>query len=276
MGAAPGISEGEVREAGERLGARSRPLIGVTTSELRPAKDVGATPEGDPPRTELALGLSYPGAVEAAGGLPFVIPPLPVGAVESLVDRLDGVCLSGGPDLDPAAYGAPPHPKLGPTEPELDRFEIALAREAHARNLPVLALCRGAQLLNVAMGGTLVQHLPEVTGEAVEHRQTGAADRLTHEVELASASLAARVLGGTEVWVNSFHHQAVDRLGRGVLAVGWSRDEVVEAIEVPGRDFVLGVQWHAECLIGRPEHARLFEGLVDAARARSRRAALAA
>jgi putative glutamine amidotransferase len=242
----------------------SRPLIGVTTSEMRVARNVEPTPQGEPPRKEMALGLAYLRSIEAAGGLPLVIPPMPSAAIAPLVDRLHGLCLSGGPDLDPVAYGAAPDEELGPTEPELDRFELDLAREAHGRNLPILAICRGAQLLNVATGGTLFQHLPDRTDGTVEHRQPGAADTVTHLVDLAGGSLTAAVIGATEISVNSFHHQAVDRLGRGLLAVGWSPDGVVEAIEAPARDFVLGVQWHAECLAERPEQKRLFTGLVEA------------
>jgi putative glutamine amidotransferase len=242
----------------------SRPLIGVTSSEMRVAKSVEPTPQGEPPRKEMALGLAYLRSIEAAGGLPLVIPPMPSAAIAPLVDRLHGLCLSGGPDLDPVAYGAAPDEELGPTEPELDRFELDLAREAHGRNLPILAICRGAQLLNVATGGTLFQHLPDRTDGTVEHRQPGAADTVTHLVDLAGGSLTAAVIGATEISVNSFHHQAVDRLGRGLLAVGWSPDGVVEAIEAPARDFVLGVQWHAECLAERPEQKRLFTGLVEA------------
>ena len=242
----------------------SRPLIGVTTSEMRVAKNVEPTPQGEPPRSEMALGLAYLRAVEAAGGLPLVIPPMPSSAIKPLIDRLHGICLSGGPDLDPGIYGAEPHAQLGPTEPELDRFELELAREAHERNLPILAICRGMQLLNVATGGTLIQHLPDVTDGSVDHRQTAAADRTTHPVDLATGSLTARVVGSADISVNSFHHQGIDHLGRGLLAVGWSPDGVVEAIEAPGRDFTLGVQWHAECLTELPEQARLFESLVGA------------
>jgi putative glutamine amidotransferase len=242
----------------------TRPLIGVTTSEMRVAKNVQPTPQGEPPQQEMALGLAYLRAVEAAGGLPLVIPPMPSSAIKPLIDRLHGICLSGGPDLDPSTYGALPHAQLGPTEPDLDRFELELAQEAYGRNLPILAICRGMQLLNVAGGGTLTQHLPDVTDGSLQHRQTAAADTVTHLVELAGASVTASVLGLADLQVNSFHHQGVDQLGRGLLAVGWSPDGVVEAIEAPGRDFALGVQWHAECLTERAEQMRLFESLVEA------------
>jgi putative glutamine amidotransferase len=246
-----------------------RPLIGVTTSEVRVAESVTGTPQGEPPRREMALGLTYLKAIEAAGGLPVVIPPLGLEAVEPMLDRLAGVCLSGGPDLDPESYNGRRHPELGPTEPELDRFEIAFAREALSRELPVLAICRGAQALNVAAGGTLDQHLPERPGGDIEHRQSAPPDEPTHLVRMEPGSLLAHTLGRAECHVNSFHHQAARRVGKGLRAVAWAPDGVVEGLEGHGSDFVLGVQWHAECLIDVPEQAELFEGLVDAGRRRA-------
>ena len=246
---------------------RERPLIGVTTSEVRIAERVEQTPQGEPPRREMALGLKYLRAIEAAGGLPVVIPPLNLRAVRPMLDQLTAICLSGGPDLDPRAYRARRHPRLGPTEPELDRFELTLAREAYARNLPILAICRGAQALNVAAGGTLHQHLPDWP-DALEHRQTEQSGKVTHPVRAEKGSRVARLLGRRRAQVNSFHHQAAKRLGRGLEAVAWAPDGVIEAIEAPERGFVVGVQWHAECLTERPEHAALFEGLVEAARSR--------
>ena len=123
----------------------TRPLIGVTTSEVRPAAGTYPTPQGEPPRREMALGLTYLRAIEAAGGLPVVLPPLSRAAVRPLIGHLHALCLSGGPDLDPAGYGAEPHPELGPTEPDLDRFEFSLVRRADARRLPTLGVCRGAR-----------------------------------------------------------------------------------------------------------------------------------
>jgi putative glutamine amidotransferase len=242
-----------------------RPLIGVTTSELRLAERVEQTPEGDPPRTEMALGMPYLRAIEAAGGLPVVMPPLELEAVEPLLARLDGVCLSGGPDLDPSGYRAQPHPKLGPTEPSLDRFELAVARAADAQGLPVLAICRGAQALNVARGGTLYQHLPDRPRSKSKHRQTEPGDQVTHSIKVGTGSRLARLLGRRSCRVNSFHHQAVKKLGRGLTAVAWAPDGVVEAIEGAGPRFLVGVQWHAELLVERRGQAALFEGLVAAA-----------
>ncbi|MBA2764397.1 MAG: gamma-glutamyl-gamma-aminobutyrate hydrolase family protein [Thermoleophilaceae bacterium] len=242
----------------------SRPLIGVTTSEVRIAERNDPTPHGDPAQHEMALGLKYMRAIEAAGGLPVVIPPMDQGAIEPLLDRLTGVCLSGGPDLDPSLYGAEAHPELGPVETELDRFELVLAAAADARRMPLLAICRGAQAFNVSRGGTLDQHLPD-RGEALDHRQDEAGEVATHPVEVVAGSLLASLVGAGTLMVNSFHHQAVDRIGRSLEVVARAADGVVEAIEARDRDFAVGVQWHAECLAGRSDGAALFGGLVDAA-----------
>jgi putative glutamine amidotransferase len=213
----------------------------------------------------MALGLTYLRAVEAAGGLPVVMPPLELDAVDPLLDRLSGVCLSGGPDLDPAAYHERRHPELGPVEPDLDRFELALARRADQRGLPMLAVCRGAQALNVARGGSLHQHLPDRPGVTIPHRQSEPGNVTTHAVTIAAGSLLARTMKRTRAQVNSFHHQAVHRLGAGLRAVAWSPDGVIEGIEAPARRFLIGVQWHVEILVDRPEHAALFAALVEAA-----------
>jgi putative glutamine amidotransferase len=152
--------------------------------------------------------------------------------------------------------------------PWLDAFEIELARAADDRGLPVLGICRGAQALNVVRGGTLFQHLPDVTDGTVEHRQTAPARRSTHQVVLDPGSGLSRLLGGEVAAVNSFHHQAVDSLGSGLVAVGHAPDGVVEAIEARDRPHYRGVQWHAETLTDRPGHLALFAGLVEAANGR--------
>jgi putative glutamine amidotransferase len=242
-----------------------RPLIGVSTSEVRRPQQAHFAEHSEPPRRELALGVTYLEAIERAGGMPVILAPLPGDAVDSLLDRLHGICLSGGPDLDPASYGGPEHAELGPTEPELDRFELALARRAQERGVPLLAICRGAQVLNVSRGGSLIQHLPEHAGGDIEHRQPQPATAVTHEVRIQRGSRLARLLGQETADVNSFHHQAVDRLGAGLRAVAWSPDGVVEAVEVDGFGFTVGVQWHAECLTERPEQASLFRAFVSAA-----------
>jgi putative glutamine amidotransferase len=251
----------------------ARPLIGVTTSEMRMPRRAHPLPEGDPPQAEMALGIVYARAVELAGGLPVVLPPLEERAIAPLVDRLAGVCLSGGPDLDPTGYGAEPHPHLGPVEPALDAFEVSVARRADARGIPVLGICRGCQALNVARGGTLHQHLPDVADGSIRHRQTESGRQATHGVRIQAGSQLARIVGAEDLDVNSFHHQAVDGVGRGLQAVAWAPDGVIEAIEGDGASLYLGVQWHVETLVHLPRHAALFDALVEAAAGTERRAA---
>ena len=241
------------------------PLVGISTSEVRSPGDRELVSQGEPARTELALGDRYLDAVRAAGGMPVILAPVSAVELESLVRRLDAVVLSGGPDLDPSAYGAPAHPELGPTEPELDRFELDLARAAVTRGMPVLGICRGMQVLNVALGGSLHQHLPDLEG-GTEHRQQRPNFEPTHRVTLARDSRLTKVVGRRYVEVNSFHHQGLHTLGKGLAIAGHAPDGQIEAVEVRGRRFTFGVQWHAECLVDRPEHLALFRGLVRAAR----------
>ena len=247
-----------------------RPLIGVTTSEVRRGDLATLRRHGEPPQHEMALGLTYMRAIELAGGVPVVLPPLEPGAMSTLLTRLDGVCLSGGPDLDPAAYGARAHEALGPTEPALDRFELELARAADAAGLPLLGVCRGAQALNVARGGTLHQHIDG-------HRQTRArvaCPRTRCGSRRARAPPA--LLGGHAAEVNSFHHQAVDTLGDGLVATAWAPDGTIEGLEDPGHPFLLAVQWHAETLLDDPGQLALFAALVEAAAGRGAAGTLAA
>ncbi len=179
----------------------------------------------------LALGVTYLDAVAAAGGIPVILAPLPARRLEAIIERLDGICLSGGPDIEPATYGSDAHPELGPTEPG---------------------------------GGTLVQHLPDLS-EQIAHRQPEPASQPSHGVTIAAETRLARIVESGRIDVNSFHHQAIDRLGAGLEPIAWSDDGVIEAVEAPGDAFTIGVQWHAECLTERPEQAALFASLVDAA-----------
>jgi putative glutamine amidotransferase len=242
-----------------------RPLIAVTTSEVRPGTAVTPTRHGEPPQLEMALGLKYLHAIESAGGIPVVVPPLQVDCLEPLLDRVAGVCLSGGPDLDPESYGERRHARTGPTESQLDTFELALAQAADARRLPILAVCRGMQLVNVARGGTLHQHLPDVVGERIIHRQSEAGERPTHWVSLAATSRLSQILERRRTKVNSFHHQAVATLGTGLIVTSRASDGTIESVEAVDRDFVVGVQWHAECLVDRFGQAALFRTFVEAA-----------
>ncbi|MBV9002426.1 MAG: gamma-glutamyl-gamma-aminobutyrate hydrolase family protein [Solirubrobacterales bacterium] len=241
---------------------RVRPLIAVTTSELRRPEDVIARPQGEPPKLEVALATLYPEAIERAGGVPVIVPLLRPDAIASLLDRVDGLCLPGGPDLQPSTYGQEPHPELGPTEPRVDAAELALVRAADRRGLPILGICRGMQLLNVARGGTLHQHLPDVVGSALQHRQPEHGSVTTHRIETAPQSRLRATLGGPALEVNSFHHQGVCTLGENLTATAWAADGTIEAVEDPRERMVFGVQWHAEGLQG---HGPLFEALIAAA-----------
>jgi putative glutamine amidotransferase len=249
-------------------------LIGVTTSEVRRAETISPIPQGEPPMHEMALGLTYLKAIEASGGLPVVIPPLRLELIEPLLDKVAGICLSGGPDLHPRAYGQQPGRHLGPTEPDLDRFELAIASAADQRDLPILAICRGTQAFNVVRGGTLIQHLPDCLpdDDPIAHRQGNPGSEPSHPVTIDPASLLAATIDRTDAEVNSFHHQAIDRLGRDLVASAWAGDGTIEAVEDPGRRFLLGVQWHAELLIDRPEEQSLFSAFVAAADSQARSA----
>ncbi|HEX2316988.1 MAG TPA: gamma-glutamyl-gamma-aminobutyrate hydrolase family protein [Thermomonospora sp.] len=228
------------------------PLIGVTTY-------LEAARWGVWVREAALLPASYVRAVERAGGVALLLPPAAsLDGVPALVRRLDGLVLTGGPDIDPALYGAQPHERTGPPQPRRDRFELALVRAAVDADLPFLAICRGMQALNVARGGTLVQHLPEAVGHDAHGPGPGRIG--THRVRISPTSTVGRILGESAD-VPTYHHQAVRRLGGGLVAVAWAEDQVVEAVEVQGHSFGLGVQWHPE----DGDDPRLFEALVAAA-----------
>jgi putative glutamine amidotransferase len=230
----------------------SQPLIGITSYVQRVRWGVWDT--------EAALvPLVYVRAVEKAGGRALVVPPAD-GGVEETLDALDGVIFSGGEDIDPETYGADPHPETTGVSPERDRAEVALLRAALDRDMPVLAVCRGSQVLNVTLGGDLVQHLPEVVGDEKHKHTPGVfAD---HEVAVAASSRIGRVLG-ERAPVKSHHHQGYGRLGEGLDPVAWADDGTIEALEDPRRRFAVGVLWHPE----EGEDFALFRELVEQARA---------
>ncbi len=215
-----------------------------------------------------AVNRVYVRAVRAADGLPLVVPILDDADADAVVEELDGILLSGGGDLDPVTYGrspADPATDLSEVDIERDRWELALVAAADRRRVPVLGICRGLQAMNVAMGGTLVGHLPDVTDQ--RHRVPGHERGTVHLVDVDQATLLHELVGA-RIGVNSLHHQAVDRLGAGLRVAARSPDGTVEAIEgLVGRR-TLGVQWHPELLTHRPAQRALFSWLVDAARAR--------
>lgn len=231
---------------------KPRPLIGIT-AYAEPSVRWGAW---DLPAA--VLPLAYVRQVEEAGGRALLVPPSEDGVEETLA-VLDGLLLSGGADIDPAVYGQEPHPETTGTRPDRDRGELALLEAALERDLPVLAVCRGSQLLNVARGGDLVQHLPEVVGDERHKHTPGAfAD---HEVEISPGSRLAGLVG-VRAAVKSHHHQGFGRVGEGLVGVAWADDGTLEGLEDPGRRFALGVLWHPE----EGRDAALFHALVDEAR----------
>src|SRR6201992_923709 len=206
---------------------------------------------------------NYVRALQRAGAIALILPPDEgaVAAPDVLLDRIDALLLAGGADIDPSSYGTDPHPETKGTWPERDRFELAMTRRALERDLPVLGICRGMQLINVAMGGTLDQHLPESIGDG-RHRSI-AGSFGTHQVRLAGGALACGAAGTDGLLVMSHHHPGVARLGEGLEVSGWSvDDEIVEAIELPDRAFALGVVWHPE----EDETSEIIPALVAAAR----------
>ena len=212
----------------------------------------------------MLLPRNYIDAVQRAGGLAVMLPPDPalVEDPSQALALIDGLVLAGGADIDPGSYGQAAHPETTGTVPERDVFEIALARAAIEQEMPLLGICRGMQLLNVARGGTLLQHLPERFGHHDHRRVAGSFDGADHDVQLREGTLAMRAVGESRHGTKSHHHQGVDRLGDGLLVSGTSTmDDLVEAIELPGGRFVLGVQWHPEA----DETSSVVGALVGAA-----------
>ena len=220
----------------------SRPVIGICTSLIAARWSVWE-------QRAALLPFDYMTQIQRAGGLAVMVPPDPGFRREpdDVLDLLDGLILAGGDDLDPTCYGAEPHPQTKPPVPERDQSELALTRRAVQRDLPVLGICRGMQVLNVALGGTLTQHLPDAFGHEDHRRAPGSFENADHDVRLTPGSLAARAAGEEVHATKSHHHQGVDIVGEGLVVTGHATlDDLPEAVELPGRKFVLGVQWHPE------------------------------
>jgi putative glutamine amidotransferase len=235
-------------------------LIGICTAVERARYGVWD-------RDTMLLQRAYIEAIQRAGGIAIMLPPDPqvLADPDRVLDMLDGLILAGGRDVDPATYGAERHPQTDPSVTERDEFEIALARRAMDRDLPLLGICRGMQVMNVARGGTLVQDLPEHVGHEDHRRSVGTFDGNDHPVHLTEGSLAARAAGEPFHGTLSHHHQGIDRVGEGFEITGWADDdELPEALEDPRLRFALGVQWHPEA----DERSRVVAALVDEARQR--------
>jgi putative glutamine amidotransferase len=241
---------------------RIRPLVAVSSTLVR-----------EPGKTmRVRVNAAYTRALEAAGLTPLVVPPLvDLANAAAVIAAVDGLVLTGGEDIDPARYGAPPHRALGAVVAERDATELALVAAARLSATPVLAICRGIQLLNVALGGTLVQDLPSERPSEVSHAPEDARSRRTHVVSVAEGSRLAQAMGAAHITVNSSHHQAVDRVATGLRATGTAPDGVVEGVETADDAWwVLGVQWHPEELTDTPEawDRDLFAAFAAIARSR--------
>lgn len=211
---------------------------------------------------------SYLRALEAHGLTPIVVPPLENGgAAERVIEAVGGLVLSGGEDVEPARYGAAPHPKLARVSAARDRWELELIESARARRTPILAICRGIQVLNVALGGTLVQDIPSQRPSAVAHEPADGRLNRVHGLEVTKGSRLARILGATTLTVNSVHHQAIDGVAPGLEVVARSPDDLIEGVEVDDDGWwVVGVQWHPEDLALEPRSpdGSLFGAFADA------------
>jgi putative glutamine amidotransferase len=230
----------------------SRPIIGIT-GELEAAR------WGYWIREAVVSPVSYTRTIERTGGTPVVLPPVPASSVPGLIARIDGLVVAGGRDVDPSLYEQAAHEQTDPPDHRRDRFELLMTRAAIDADLPFLAIGRGMHILNVARGGSLTQHLPDRLGD--ESHKPDPVKMTTHDVQISETSKLGRVLGAS-ARVPGAHHQAVDSLGRGLVAVASTQDQVVEGIELQGHRFCIAVQWHPE----EGDDTRIFEALVTAAK----------
>ena len=242
---------------------RAAPVIGVSSSEIRVPEHLKQIPKGEPPHREICLGIPYLNSVQQVGAVPLIIPPMHRDTIESLLETVDAICLSGGPDLDPSTYGQAParaaRADRAATRPLRARARPRRrpARHADPRDLPRHA---GAQRRARRHARTNTSRMSTET-KPTPHRQTELGHHPSHDVEIEPGTLLARTIGGAKAEVNSFHHQSVEKLGRDLRIDARSPEGIVEGVEAIDRDFVVGVQWHAESLTNRDEHEALFRGL---------------
>ncbi|MGV8876810.1 MAG: gamma-glutamyl-gamma-aminobutyrate hydrolase family protein [Rhodoglobus sp.] len=240
------------------MGTHSRPLIGLTTYLEQAQTGVWDVPASFLPKI-------YIDAVTAAGAVVVLLPPQPVDSdsAASIIRSLDGLILTGGKDVDPAKYGQQPHSTTDVPRKDRDAFEDALLRAAIEQNVPFLGICRGAQMLNVVLGGTIHQHLPDVIGSG--RYSAGGGIFLVNDVSVTPDTTLSALLGGDDtIAVKSYHHQAIDRLADGLIVSARADDGIIQAVELPSVDFGVAVQWHPE--EDATTDARLFDGIVAAAR----------
>ncbi len=233
-----------------------QPLIGITSGIIH-------NKSGSP---ICQVGQAYVSAIQIAGGIPIIIP---LGIDEEnfveLILRLDGILFSGGGDIDPALFDGTPHARVYGISPERDVLEIALIRKALSADKPLLAICRGIQVLNVALGGSLYTHIQDQRDQSLKHDwfPDFPRDKLAHSVRLSPGSKLHQIYGAEGIRVNSLHHQGLAELGQGLRATGFAPDDLVEGVEVEGASFAVGVQWHPECLPDDPGSQALFNAFVE-------------
>jgi putative glutamine amidotransferase len=233
-----------------------RKVIGITSSQ-----------ENANEPSELISPKSYSKAIEHAGGLPIILPVIEdsVDVIEEMVEHIDGLLLTGGVDVDPLLFGEQPHRKMGRIDPGRDFFELHLVKAALKKGIPILGICRGCQILNVAAGGTVIQDIPHVLGKnnVIKHEQAAPRWYPTHIAKLVEGTKLASIFAESEITVNSYHHQAVNQPGSDFVVAAKAPDGVIEAIELPGHPFAIGVQWHPELMWSRcPIFSKLFEKFV--------------
>jgi len=233
------------------------PLIGITTYRHTHQQAYPLISISEP----------YVQAISQVGGIPVLIPlGLPGNQIEAMLPRLDGVLFSGGGDIDPGLYGAESHPEVDSVDPDRDRVEIQLVREVVQNRIPFLGICRGIQVINVALGGTLYTHIPDQLAGAVHHPyiEGNPRDYLAHEVQIIPSSHLFRMVGQRDVLVNSMHHQGINRLAQGLVATSHASDGLIEGVELQDYNFGVAVQWHPEWLTSMSPMRALFRSFVDA------------
>ncbi|KYG89103.1 glutamine amidotransferase [[Bacillus] sp. KCTC 13219] len=214
---------------------------------------------------KLEINETYIQSVELAGGIPLCIPHLAAQDVETVLNKVDGLLLIGGHDVNPYLYAQEPHEKLGMFHTKRDNSDLAILQSALTRKMPILAICRGHQVLNVAFGGTLIQDIPSQWEQPIAHVQTSIRDEATHTVKIQGEQLRG-IFGAEQIRTNSFHHQAIDQLGEGLVAAGTALDGVNEAVEHSEHPFCIGVQWHPEAMApsGDAHSIKLFKAFIEA------------